>query len=100
LLKNPEDEAIFDYYATSQVVVVGLDGRIAPVGKPGVMESASASPDGQYALLDERHHPYSYLLPFAMFPERISAIELKTGSSKQLTDKPLEETIPTFTMRW
>jgi dipeptidyl aminopeptidase/acylaminoacyl peptidase len=94
LLKNPEDEAIFDYYATSQVVVVGLDGRIAPVGKPGVMESASASPDGQYALLDERHHPYSYLLPFAMFPERISAIELKTGSSKQLADKPLEDAIP------
>ena len=68
LLKNPEDEAIFDYYATSQVVVVGLDGRITPVGKPGVIESASTSPDGRYALLDERHHPYSYLLPFAMFP--------------------------------
>ena len=94
LLKNPEDEAIFDYYATSQVVVVGLDGRITPVGKPGVMESASASPDGRYALLDERHHPYSYLLPFAMFPERISAIELKSGNTKQLADKPLEDTIP------
>jgi dipeptidyl aminopeptidase/acylaminoacyl peptidase len=94
LLKNPEDEAIFDYYAASQVVLVGLDGRITPVGKPGVMESASASPDGRYALLDERHHPYSYLLPFAMFPERISAIELKSGNTKQLADKPLEDTIP------
>jgi len=94
LLKNPEDEAIFDYYATSQVVVVGLDGRITPVGKPGVMESALASPDGRYALLDERHHPYSYLLPFAMFPERISAIELKSGNTKQLADKPLEDMIP------
>ncbi len=56
LLKNPEDEAIFDYYATSQVVVVGLDGKVAPVGKAGVIENASASPDGRYALLDERHH--------------------------------------------
>lgn len=68
LLKNPEDEAIFDYYATSQVVVVGLDGEIAPVGRPGVMESASASPDRRYALLDQRHHPYSYLLPFEDVP--------------------------------
>ena len=94
LLKNPEDEAIFDYYATSQVVVVGLDGKIAPVGKPGVIESASASPDGRYALLDERHHPYSYLLPFEAFAERISVVDLNTGTSQQLTDKPLEDTVP------
>jgi dipeptidyl aminopeptidase/acylaminoacyl peptidase len=94
LLKNPEDEAIFDYYATSQAVVVGLDGRITPVGKPGVIDSASVSPNGRYALLDERHHPYSYLLPFAMFPERISVIDLKSGTSKQLADKALADTIP------
>ncbi|HLW87292.1 MAG TPA: prolyl oligopeptidase family serine peptidase [Terriglobales bacterium] len=94
LLKSPEDEAVFDYYATSQVVVVRLDDKIAPVGKPGVIEGASASPDGHYALLDERHHPYSYLLPFAMFPERISVVDLKTGNSRQLVDKPLEDTIP------
>lgn len=94
LLKNPEDESIFDYYATSQVVVVGLDGKISPVGKPGVIESASGSPDERYALLDERHHPYTYLLPFEMFPERISVVDLKSGSSKQLADKPLEDTVP------
>src|ERR1700722_4853901 len=79
LLKNREDDAIFDYYATSQVVVVVLDGRVAPVGKPGVIESASASPDGRYALLDERHHPYTYLLPFEMFPERVSVVDLKSA---------------------
>src|ERR1022692_1313499 len=94
LLKNPEDEAIFDYFATSQVVVVGIDGRIVPVGTPGVIESASASPDGRYALLDERHHPYSYLLPFDRFAERISVVDLKSGNSKQLADKPLEDTVP------
>jgi dipeptidyl aminopeptidase/acylaminoacyl peptidase len=75
-------------------VVVGPDGEITPVGKPGVIESASVSPDGRYALLDERHHPYSYLLPFAMFSERISVIDLKSGNSKQLADKPLEDMIP------
>jgi dipeptidyl aminopeptidase/acylaminoacyl peptidase len=94
LLKSPEDEAIFDYYATSQVVVVGIDGKIAPVGKPGVIESASASPDGRYALLDERHHPYSYLLPFRMFPAKISVVDLKSENSKQIADKPLQDTVP------
>jgi dipeptidyl aminopeptidase/acylaminoacyl peptidase len=94
LLKNPEDEAIFDYYATSQVELVGFDGKVATVGKPGVMESASPSPDGRYALLDERHRPYTYLLPYEMFPERVSVVDLKTGSSRQLADKPLEDTVP------
>jgi dipeptidyl aminopeptidase/acylaminoacyl peptidase len=94
LLKSPEDEAIFDYYATSQVVVVGLDGKIVPVGKAGVIEKASASPDGHYALLDVRHHPYSYVLPFEMFPETISVVDLKSGNIKQLADKPLEDTVP------
>jgi dipeptidyl aminopeptidase/acylaminoacyl peptidase len=94
LLKNPEDEAIFDYYATSQVVVVGLDGKIAAAGKPGVIESASASPDGRYALLDERHHPYTYLLPFEAFPEKVTVVDLQSGISKQLADKPLEDTVP------
>jgi dipeptidyl aminopeptidase/acylaminoacyl peptidase len=94
LLKSPEDEAIFDYYARSQVSLVGLDGRMRPVGQPGVIESVSASPDGRFALIDERHHPYSYLLPFEMFAERVSVIDLKSGDTKQLADKPLEDTIP------
>jgi dipeptidyl aminopeptidase/acylaminoacyl peptidase len=95
LLKNPEDEAIFDYFATSQVVLVEFDGKVTAVGKPGVIESASASPDGRYALLDERHHPYSYLLPFYKFPERISVVDLKSGNRWQLADKPLEDMVPT-----
>jgi len=94
LLKNPEDEAIFDFYATSQVEVVWLDGTSKAVGKPGVIVSASPSPDGHYALIDERHHPYSYLLPFGFFPEREMVVNLASGETKQLADKPLEDTIP------
>jgi dipeptidyl aminopeptidase/acylaminoacyl peptidase len=94
LLKNPEDELFFDYYATSQVEVVHLDGSAKVVGKAGVIESASPSPDGQYVMLDERHHPYSYLLPFGFFPERVVVVNLATGESRQLADKPLEDTIP------
>jgi dipeptidyl aminopeptidase/acylaminoacyl peptidase len=94
LLKSPEDERIFDYYATSQVDRVRLDGTATPVGKPGVIASASPSPDTQYALIDERRHPYTYLLPFEFFPERVSVVNLKTGATQQLVDKPLEDSIP------
>ena len=94
LLKSPVDEAMFDYYATAQTVIVGLDDQIIPVGRPSVIQSASVSPDGRYALIHERHHPYSYLLPFSFFAEKIQVTDLKSGTSKQLTDKPLEDTIP------
>jgi dipeptidyl aminopeptidase/acylaminoacyl peptidase len=94
LLKTPEDERIFDYYATAQVEIVRLAGATAPVGKPGVIVTASPSPDGRYVLVDERHHPYSYTLPFEMFPERVSVVSVPNGRVKQLVDKPLEDNIP------
>jgi hypothetical protein len=75
LLKNPEDELIFDYYATSQLRLISLDGASKPIGKPGVVVDASPSPAGNYVLVSERHHPYSYLLPFDAFPERVSMLD-------------------------
>jgi dipeptidyl aminopeptidase/acylaminoacyl peptidase len=94
LLKNPEDEQFFDYYATSQLEIVRLDGAAKPLGKSGVFVQATPSPDGSYVLLFERHHPYTYLLPFYAFPERVSVVNLKTGTARQLVDKPLEDNIP------
>jgi dipeptidyl aminopeptidase/acylaminoacyl peptidase len=94
LLKNPEDEQFFDYYATSQVAIVRLDGAAVLLGKAGVFVEATPSPDGEWVLLFERHHPYTYLLPFSAFPERVSAVNLKTGTAKQFVDRPLEDNIP------
>jgi dipeptidyl aminopeptidase/acylaminoacyl peptidase len=94
LLKNPEDEEFFDYYATSQVQLIRLDGTAKSIAKSSVYVEASPSPDGGYVLLFERHHPYTYLLPFSAFPERISIVNLKTAAAKQLVDKPLEDNIP------
>jgi hypothetical protein len=45
-------------------------------------------------LIDERHPPYSYLLPYAFFPERVSVIDTSTGGVRQIVDKPLEDTTP------
>jgi dipeptidyl aminopeptidase/acylaminoacyl peptidase len=94
LLKSPEDEHTFDYYASSQVRLVHLDGTTTAIGKPGVISSASPSPDGKYVLIDERHHPYSYVLPLDKFPQRVSVVNISTGALKRLADKPLEDTVP------
>ena len=94
LLKNPEDEQFFDYYAKSHMAIVRLDGGSVLLGKAGVFVESTPSPDGKWVLLFERHHPYTYLLPYYSFPERVSAVNLKTGVAKQLVDKPLEDNIP------
>jgi dipeptidyl aminopeptidase/acylaminoacyl peptidase len=94
LLKNPEDERFFDYYATAQVRVISLAGASKAMGKPGVIAWADPSPDGHYALISETHHPYSYELPFENFPRRTTVVDLRTGAAKQLSDAPLADNIP------
>lgn len=94
MLKDPEDERIFDYYATAQIALVPLAGPARPVGKPGAVISAEPSPDGRYALVDEAHHPYSYELPFENFPHRMTVIDLQSGAEKLLNDAPMADNIP------
>ncbi|HEX9493256.1 MAG TPA: hypothetical protein VGA33_08325, partial [Thermoanaerobaculia bacterium] len=36
LLQSPTDEALFDYYFTDQLSLVALDGKITPIGPPGI----------------------------------------------------------------
>ena len=97
LLKSPTDERLFDYYATAQLVKVKLaDGSAQPLGQPGVIQTASPSPDGKYVLLRTRHRPYSYLLPFSSFPQRLDVLDLATGAPvKTVADLPLADNVPT-----
>ncbi|MFD1468709.1 alpha/beta hydrolase family protein [Hymenobacter caeli] len=97
LLKSPADERLFDYYATAQLVQVALaDGRAQPLGAPGVLQTASASPDGRFVLVRARHRPYSYTLPVSSFPQRLDVLDLATGAVvKTVADLPLADAVPT-----
>jgi dipeptidyl aminopeptidase/acylaminoacyl peptidase len=94
LLKNPEDEKFFDYYATAQVAMVPLTGAARAIGKPGVIMSAKPSPDGHYALVEEAHHPYSYELPVENFPRHTFVVDLRSGKEQTLNDAPMADSIP------
>ena len=95
LLESPRDEALFDHYMTSQLVVVGLDGSERPLGPAGVVTSFDPSPDGRYLLTETRHRPYSYLVPWYRFPNRVEVWDLATGDRVALVhDAPLAERVP------
>jgi len=94
LLKNPTDEAIFAYYATSQIEELKLGGAAKKIGKPGVFASMEASPDGKYIFAEELHKPFSYHQPYERFPKRREIFAVATGEAKVLDDSPLIDNLP------
>lgn len=94
LLKSPSDEVQFTYYATSQVMRVGLDGSTRAIGQPGIIGGASPSPDGRYVMVQTYHKPYSYLVPIYRFPVRTDVFGADGALVKTLNDGPLQENVP------
>ena len=94
LLKKPNDEQIFEYYATSQVLKISLDGTEKIMGKPGLVGNAEPSPDGQYVLMETTHRPFSYLVTAYNFPNRVDLMTTDGQVVKTLHDLPLHENSP------
>ncbi|WP_410705872.1 S9 family peptidase [Brevundimonas diminuta] len=95
LLSNAGDEALFDYYFTSQPTVVSLNGRARTVGQPGVVLGLSTSPDGRYILQTRVKKPYSYVVPASLFPSDIVVTDLNGRETHRVADLPLRDNVPT-----
>jgi len=96
LLKDAHDEALFDYYMTSQLSSVALDGKITPIGKPGVQTPPSVSPDGRYLLTRVTHRPYSYQVGQGNFPLKTEVWTTTGELVKTIDDRPLIEAQPSM----
>ncbi len=94
LLTDAYDERIFDYYATSQLYSVDLEGNLEKIGDPGVIWYFMDSPDGNYLLVNQIERPYSYIVPFSRFPQSVNIIDLESGEKVNIADIPLSDDIP------
>jgi dipeptidyl aminopeptidase/acylaminoacyl peptidase len=94
LLKSPADEALFDYYATTELKLLKLDGSISPVGKKAVYGSFSVSPDGQYILVTRYQKPYSYNVPYNRFPQVFELLSPEGKLVRLLAEIPLSDNLP------
>ncbi|KAH9318847.1 hypothetical protein KI387_020616, partial [Taxus chinensis] len=93
-LEDEYDADLFDYYATSQLLWVKLDGTMKPIGAPAVYTSIDPSPDGKYLLVSTIHRPYSFIVPCRRFPKRIEIWTSDGNFVREICDLPFAEDIP------
>ncbi len=95
LLKNAFDEVLFDYYAASQLAVIDVGtGASRKIGKTGIVDSISVSPDMTCLLIERIKRPYSYALPASGFAHAVEIWDMDGGLIKVLADLPTEEGVP------
>ena len=94
MLKSPNDEKLFEYYTTSQLAMVDLNGKITNIGAPGIFDQVSVSPNGQHLLVSRIKKPFSYLFPAQRFPKDIEVWSVSGKSEFKVVSSPLQDTIP------
>ncbi|OAY69756.1 putative glutamyl endopeptidase, chloroplastic [Ananas comosus] len=94
LLKDEYDADLFDYYATSQLILASLDGSVKPIGPPAVYTSVDPSPDEKYLLFTSIHRPYSFTVPCGRFPKKVELWKVDGKFVREICDLPLAEDIP------
>ncbi|MGE3275901.1 MAG: prolyl oligopeptidase family serine peptidase [Vicinamibacterales bacterium] len=95
LLTSAYDEALFEYYGTSQLATVdAATGQRAPLGRPGIYSRVEASPDGQYYLAVRVDKPFSRLVQYGDFPTTVEVLDSRGLSVRQIAQLPLAEMVP------
>jgi dipeptidyl aminopeptidase/acylaminoacyl peptidase len=94
LLQNTHDEALYDYYATSQLVRLDLKGKAAKLGEPAIFRDMSVSPDGAWVLVQMVRRPYSYTLQEGDFPRRVEVWDMDGNPVHLVADLPLQDQVP------
>lgn len=94
LLKNPNDEKLFEYYTTSQLAIVSLDGKVKELGTPAIYDNFGVSPNGQYILTSRLQRPFSYLYPAIRFPKEVEVWDTNGKMAYKVASIPLQDQIP------
>ncbi|MBZ5586551.1 MAG: prolyl oligopeptidase family serine peptidase [Acidobacteriia bacterium] len=91
MLQSAHDEDLFEYYASSQLALVdAATGKITPLGKPGIIDSARVSPDENYFIVTVVHRPFSYLYPARQFPREIEVWDRAGKIFHKIASLPLQ----------
>lgn len=94
-LSGPEDEALFDHYATAQLARVDVaSGKVTPLGKPAVVAGVDVAPDGRHVLVEVLKRPYSYATTWERFAKDTQVLDAANGSSQLISSAPVADRVP------
>ena len=95
LLETAHDDALFEYYATSELVILDPATRqVEVVGAPAVYSMAQFSPSGEYLLVGRLVAPWSHEVAWWRFA---SAIEVWNEQGKRvatIASLPIADAVP------
>lgn len=95
LLKDPYDEKLFDYYATSQIIEIdAASGSSRKISGPGIYRYADQSPNGNLLLVYRIKKPYSYSVPYYSFAHTLEIWDRNGKLIHLLADLPLADEVP------
>ena len=108
LLKTAHDDGLFEYYGTSQLMLVNAKtGTSTPIGAPDMYGEVSASPNGKHLLVKRIQGPWSHRHAWYRFAYTMEVWSLGGALEYTAAQRPLADSVPIHgvpvgrrTMRW
>lgn len=94
LIKNKNDEILFEHYACVNLHKISLEGESSQVLEDNLIKDYDLSPDQNFLLIEKIKKPFSYLVPYYRFPFEIATLNISEGSLSLIADIPLDEVRP------
>jgi len=95
LLETAHDDALFTYFATSELVVVDPEtGDMKTVGEPAVYTTSDFSPDGKFLLVEYLVGPWSHAVPWWRFASELEVWDPEGQLVASVASLPLADEVP------
>lgn len=96
LLKDEYDDDLFEYYATTQLVLLDTQAKtLTKILDPMMISYYSISPDGNYLLCREIIKPFSHKSPYSAFNFQWIIIDLANMTKEVLYTAPSRDNLKT-----
>jgi dipeptidyl aminopeptidase/acylaminoacyl peptidase len=95
LLETAYDDALFDYFTTSELVILDpATGEFEVMGEPAPYTTASFSPDGQYLLIGRLVGPWSHEVAWWRFASEIEVWDDEGERVATVASLPVADEVP------
>jgi len=95
LLETDHDDVLFEYYATSELVIVDpAEGDVQVLGGAALYSTAESSPDGRFLLVKRLVGPWSHAVPWWRFASEIEVWDEEGRRVAGIASHPLADEVP------